>query len=61
VLISEDFEAPYEWMKGEDLGVKTWPPGHWENGGGTVWGWISYGPELDLIFYVIRRYLLTLD
>jgi lanthanide-dependent methanol dehydrogenase len=48
-------------MKGEDLGVKTWPPGHWENGGGTVWGWISYGPELDLIFYVIRRYLLTLD
>jgi lanthanide-dependent methanol dehydrogenase len=31
--------------------VKTWPPGHWERGGGTVWGWISYDPELDLIFY----------
>jgi lanthanide-dependent methanol dehydrogenase len=51
VLIGDDFDPPYDWMKGEDLGVKTWPPGHWERGGGTVWGWISYDPELDLIFY----------
>ena len=20
-------------------------------GGGTVWGWVSYDPELDLIYY----------
>jgi PQQ-dependent dehydrogenase (methanol/ethanol family) len=51
VLIGEDFNPVYDWMKGEDLGVKTWPPGHWQHGGGTVWGWISYDPELDLIFY----------
>ncbi len=51
VLIGEDFKPHYDWMKGEDLGVKTWPPGHWKIGGGTVWGWISYDPELDLIFY----------
>jgi lanthanide-dependent methanol dehydrogenase len=51
VLIGAEFEPPYAWMKGEDPGVKTSPPGHWEHGGGTVWGWLSYDPELDLIFY----------
>ena len=52
VLIDHDyFEAPYEWMEGEDLGIKTWPPGRWQTGGGNPWGWISYDPELDLIFY----------
>ena len=23
----------------------------WQTGGGSVWGWISYDPELDLVFY----------
>nr|WP_281351578.1 methanol/ethanol family PQQ-dependent dehydrogenase [Propylenella binzhouense] len=51
VLIGPDFKPFYDFMKGEDLGVKSWPPDHWQHGGGTVWGWISYDPELDLIFY----------
>ena len=51
VLIGPDFDAPYDWMNGEDLGVETWPADRWRTGGGTVWGWISYDPELDLIFY----------
>jgi lanthanide-dependent methanol dehydrogenase len=34
-----------------DLGVTTWPEGEWERGGGAVWGWITYDPELDLIYY----------
>jgi len=51
VLIGEDFQPFYDWMKGTDLGLKTWPPEHWQQGGGTVWGWISYDPELDLIYY----------
>ena len=51
VLIGPDFKAPYDWMKGTDLGVKTWPKDHWQHGGGTVWGWISYDPELNLIYY----------
>ncbi len=51
VLIGPDFDPPYDWMKGEDLGIKTWPPERWKTGGGTVWGWISYDPELDLIYY----------
>jgi alcohol dehydrogenase (cytochrome c) len=51
VLLGDDFAPRYDWMKGENLGVKTWPPDHWRQGGGTVWGWISYDPELDLIYY----------
>jgi glucose dehydrogenase len=27
------------------------PPDAWKIGGGTVWGWISYDPELNLIYY----------
>ncbi len=51
VLLGKDFAPKYDWMKGKDLGVKTWPPDHWQQGGGTVWGWISYDPELNLIYY----------
>lgn len=52
VLIDHSyFEPPYDDAVGEDLGVTTWPPGAWEIGGGTVWGWISYDPDLDLIYH----------
>jgi lanthanide-dependent methanol dehydrogenase len=51
VLIGAAFKPFYDQDRGRDLGVTTWPPGAWEHGGGTVWGWISYDPELDLIFY----------
>ncbi|MFC6488996.1 methanol/ethanol family PQQ-dependent dehydrogenase [Nitratireductor sp. GCM10026969] len=51
VLIGEDFQPPYPQDAEPDLGVKTWPPERWQIGGGTVWGWISYDPELDLIYY----------
>ncbi len=34
-----------------DLGVTTWPDGEWERGGGAPWGWVTYDPELDLIYY----------
>jgi lanthanide-dependent methanol dehydrogenase len=51
VLIGSDFKPFYESDKGKDLGVATWPPNAWEQGGGTVWGWISYDPETNLIFY----------
>jgi PQQ-dependent dehydrogenase (methanol/ethanol family) len=51
VLIGEDFKPFYEQDKGKDLGVSTWPPERWKIGGGTVWGWISYDPDLNLIYY----------
>ncbi|HEY7162424.1 MAG TPA: PQQ-dependent dehydrogenase, methanol/ethanol family, partial [Acidobacteriota bacterium] len=51
VLIGPRFHPYYSQDRGKDLGVSTWPPDHWKIGGGTVWGWISYDPELNLIFY----------
>jgi lanthanide-dependent methanol dehydrogenase len=51
VLIGPEFKPFYASDKGKDLGVSSWPPGAWKTGGGTVWGWISYDPELDLIYY----------
>jgi PQQ-dependent dehydrogenase (methanol/ethanol family) len=51
VRIGPDFHPFYAKDQGKDLGVKTWTPGQWKLGGGTVWGWISYDPELNLIYY----------
>lgn len=50
-LIGPRFKPFYDSEKGKDLGVKTWPPDHWKIGGGTVWGWLSYDPELNLVYY----------
>ena len=51
VLIGDDFKPYYNWLKGKDLGVSTWPPDAWKIGGSTMWGWIQYDPELNSIYY----------
>ncbi len=50
-LIGPKFKPFYRQDIGKDLGVRTWPPDHWKIGGGNVWGWISYDPELNLIYH----------
>jgi len=50
-LIGADFKPFYPQDRGKDLGVSSWPPEAWKIGGGTVWGWISYDPDMDLIYY----------
>jgi lanthanide-dependent methanol dehydrogenase len=51
VRIGSSYRPPYPKDSGRDLGVSSWPPEAWKIGGGTVWGWISYDPELRLIYY----------
>ena len=51
VLIGPDFKPFYPQYKGQDRGVGTWPPEQWRIGGGTVWGWVTYDPDQNLIFY----------
>jgi PQQ-dependent dehydrogenase (methanol/ethanol family) len=36
---------------GPDSGTNTWQGEQWKIGGGTTWGWYSYDPELNLMFY----------
>lgn len=50
VLVRPDsFHAFYD--KGVNLAARSWPNEAWKTGGGAVWGWVSYDPELDLIYY----------
>ena len=36
---------------GKDSSLKTWKGDQWKIGGGTTWGWYSYDPELNLLYY----------
>jgi len=36
---------------GKDSGTATWEGDQWKIGGGTTWGWYSYDPDLDLVYY----------
>jgi len=36
---------------GPDSSTKTWQGDQWKTGGGATWGWYSYDPKLDLIYY----------
>jgi lanthanide-dependent methanol dehydrogenase len=63
VRIGSRFNPFYAKDRGKDLGVTTWPgaPGPtdpprtpnpmWKNGGSTVWGWLTFDPKTNLLFY----------
>lgn len=51
VLIGPDFKPFYEADDGKDLGVTSWPPDAWKVGGGNMWGWVSYDPDLNLLYH----------
>lgn len=36
---------------GADSSLNSWEGDQWQIGGGTTWGWISYDPELNLLYY----------
>lgn len=37
--------------QGANLGVSSWPPDGWKRAGVPVWGWLTYDPELDLVYF----------
>src|SRR5216683_1877077 len=36
---------------GKDSSLTTWQGDQWKIGGGATWGWYSYDPQLNLIYY----------
>jgi PQQ-dependent dehydrogenase (methanol/ethanol family) len=36
---------------GKDSSLKTWEGDQWKTGGGCTWGWLSYDPQLNLVYY----------
>ena len=53
VGIEGDANANYASHRGRDLGVSTWQGDEWKRGGGTTWGWYSYDPTLNLLYYSV--------
>ena len=51
VKVGSRFKAFYPQDNGKDLGLTSWPGETWKQGGGAVWGWLSYDPELNLVYY----------
>ena len=51
VKVGPRFKAFYPQDNGTDLGLTTWPGETWKQGGAVVWGWLSYDPELNLVYY----------
>jgi PQQ-dependent dehydrogenase (methanol/ethanol family) len=50
VLIGSEFKPHYVADQGKDLGVQSWPPQAWKIGGGASWGWVTYDPELNMLY-----------
>ncbi len=36
---------------GKDSSLKTWNGDQWKIGGGSIWGYMSFDPELNLVYY----------
>jgi PQQ-dependent dehydrogenase (methanol/ethanol family) len=36
---------------GKESSIKTWNQDEWKLGGGTTWGWYTYDPQLNLVYY----------
>jgi PQQ-dependent dehydrogenase (methanol/ethanol family) len=50
VKIGSRFNPFYAKDKGTNLGTTTWPGDLWLHGGATVWAWLTYDPELNLLY-----------
>ena len=50
MLVNADTFKPH-YDKGTELGMSSWPRDGWKTGGAPVWGWMSYDPDLDLLYY----------
>ncbi len=51
VKIGPRFHPFYASMRGKDLGMSSWPGQQWKQGGGGVWGWVTYDPATNLVYY----------
>lgn len=51
VKIGPRFKPLYPQYKGKDLGLTSWPAGMAPHGAGASWGFVSYDPKLNLVYY----------
>lgn len=51
VKIGSSYKPFYAGMKPANMGVTSWRGDQWKIGGATVWGWVTYDPESNSVFY----------
>jgi alcohol dehydrogenase (cytochrome c)/methanol dehydrogenase (cytochrome c) subunit 1 len=51
VMLDKDFNKANPQHGGAGMGTSTWPNEKWKVGGGSTWGWYSYDPDLNLLYY----------
>ena len=51
VKIGPHFAPFYPSERGADLAATSWPSETWRHGGAATWGWLTYDPELNLLYY----------
>jgi PQQ-dependent dehydrogenase (methanol/ethanol family) len=51
LLLAPDFNAANPHYGKTAEGTKSWPGESWKQGGGCAWGWYSYDPALNLLYY----------
>jgi alcohol dehydrogenase (cytochrome c) len=51
VRIGPRFHAFYPKDRGVNLGSTTWGGDLWQHGGSTVWAWITYDPDSNLMYH----------
>ena len=51
VKIGVGYKPFYASLQTRDAGLHTWRGDQWKIGGATVWGWITYDPESNLVYY----------
>ena len=51
LLIDPERTTHLEQPIGANSSLSTWEGEQWRLGGGTTWGWFTYDPELNLVYY----------
>jgi lanthanide-dependent methanol dehydrogenase len=51
VKIGPRFAPFYASERGTDLAATSWPSETWRHGGAATWGWLTYDPDLNLVYY----------
>jgi len=51
VLLTGPANPHYPAQSGRDLGLTTWPGSAWRTGGGSTDGWLTWDPDLQLVFH----------
>ena len=51
IMVDPDSTTELGKPVGKDSSIKTWQGDQWKIGGGCTWGWLSYDPSLNLVYY----------